>query len=63
MTTCNGITYLVWKGVGSDARMFFSTLVSNGVWAPQQLVGGGGGTSTGPTVACDWNTGTGPWHR
>ena len=54
MTTCNGITYMVWKGSGNDDSMWFSTLV-NGVWATQQQLGGGGGTSTGPAVACDFD--------
>jgi hypothetical protein len=55
MTTCNGITYMVWKGIGNDTRLFYSLSGDPGRWAPQQLVGGGGGTNTGPTVACDWN--------
>lgn len=55
MTNCNGITYMVWKGVDNDTRMFFSSLSGDGVWAPQQIVGGGGGTNTAPTVTCDWN--------
>jgi hypothetical protein len=55
MTTCNGFTYMVWKGVGNDTRLFFSTSSTPGVWAPQKVVGGGGGTNTAPTVACDWN--------
>jgi hypothetical protein len=54
MTTCNGLTYLVWKGSGNDDNMYFSVLTDAG-WAPQRRLGGGGGTSTGPTVACDWN--------
>lgn len=54
MTTCNGVTYMVWKGVGNDANMYYSSSPTPGVWAPQQLLGGGGGTSTGPTVACGW---------
>jgi len=55
MTTCNGFTYMVWKGVGNDTRMFLSVSSTPGVWTPQQVIGGGGGTNTGPTVACDWN--------
>jgi len=55
MTTCNGVTYMVWKGVDNDAGMYYSSSSTPGVWAPQQLVGGGGGTSTGPTVACDFD--------
>jgi hypothetical protein len=55
MTTCNGVTYMVWKGLGNDNSMWFSSLGGNGAWASQQVLGGGGGTSTGPTVACDWN--------
>lgn len=55
MTNCNGITYMVWKGVGNDTNMYFSAIAAGGTWAPQQLLGGGGGTSTGPTVTCDFD--------
>ena len=53
MTTCNGVTYMVWKGWGTDANMYYSWLDVDGSWAPQQLVGGGGGTSTGPAITCN----------
>ena len=54
MTQCQtGITWMVWKGLGNDANMYYSWLVAGGTWAAQQLVGGGGGTSTGPTVTCN----------
>jgi hypothetical protein len=50
----NGYLYLVWKGEGTDTRMFYSKTSDGKNWTGQALVGGNtsiGNTSDRPTLA------------
>ena len=45
----NGRLFMVWKGIGEDPGIYYTTFYNN-QWAPQQLVPGVG-TSHGPSIA------------
>lgn len=47
--------YLMWKGAGSDQRMFLNKMDVHGNWGNQVLLPFGG-TSTEPSIACGNNT-------
>jgi hypothetical protein len=49
LASYDGKLYAAWKGVGDDARMFFSSF-DGSQWSPQQP-GIGGGTSSSPSLA------------
>jgi hypothetical protein len=43
--------YMIWKGAGSDQRLFFEKMDRFGSWGTQQVLPFGG-TSTAPSLAC-----------
>ena len=64
MTIFNGWPLLVWRGIGGDTGLYYSTYGPGG-WAAQNLVGGVGSTTGRPcastSMACrEWSGGASP---